>query len=77
MTNTTTPTPPAADNPHNFSEETLADLAVTSGKMYDEFYDLLAAYQFDFTLEEKAWMLAKITADIDAANRDADENFNG
>lgn len=65
MTNST-------DNPHNFEPHVLEALADTSGKMYDEFYDLLATYQFDFTLEEKAWMLERIVKDITEANKKAE-----
>lgn len=74
MTNPTDDNLPTLDdNPHRFEPHVLEALANTSGKMYDEFYDLLATYQFDFTLEEKGWMLARITNDITRANEAAEE----
>lgn len=60
------------DNPHNFEPNVLEAIAETSGEMYDHFYDLLATYQFDFTLEEKNWILDRIVADIKMANETAD-----
>lgn len=44
--------------------EFIKDLDKASGDMYDVFYDLLATYQFDFTLEEKVAMLDKIYGEI-------------
>lgn len=61
------------DNPHNFDEELLEKVADASGKMYDVFYDLLADYQFDFSKEEKSWMLERITKDIQKANEEAEQ----
>jgi len=69
MTNPTDP------NPFGFEDHVLADIADASGKMYDIFYDLLATYQFDFTLEEKTWMLNSIVKDITIANQQAEQNL--
>lgn len=63
------------DNPHNFEPGVLEALADTSGKMYDSFYDLLATYQFDFTFEQKVWMLERIVKDITEANKRAEMEF--
>lgn len=60
------------DNPHNFTEELILDLHIASSKMYDEFYDLLATYQFGFSPEQKAWMLGEIVKDIEKANKDSE-----
>lgn len=65
--------PPTDDNPFAWDELTLEILASTSAKMYDEFYDFLAHYQFDFSPDEKAWALAQIMSDITKANQAADE----
>lgn len=43
-------------NPYGFTQELLDLLAKTSGDMYDCFYDFLATFQFDFSLEEKTWL---------------------
>lgn len=69
MTNDT-PTP--NDNPHDFTDHVLKSLAETSSAMYDEFYDFLAMYGFDFTLEQKEWMLQRIVKDIRQANKEAE-----
>lgn len=60
-------------NPHGFDDETLDALADTSLRMYDDFYDLLASYQFGFTPEQKAWMLAQVVKDITTINELADQ----
>lgn len=61
-------------NPYGFTQELLDLLAKTSGDMYDCFYDFLATFQFDFSLEEKTWLLAIIARDIMAANAEAEQD---
>lgn len=62
------------DNPFDYDPTLLAEIDTTSGKMYDDFFDLLATYQFDFTREEKAWMLNRIVKEISEMNNDASNN---
>lgn len=59
------------DNPFDFFPETIDALNSTSSQMYDIWYNLLAEYQFSFSLEEKQWMLDKIMKDITEMNERA------
>lgn len=46
----------------------LEALKTTSDEMYQEFYTLLATYQFEFNRTEKEWMLQQIVKEIQEMN---------
>lgn len=58
-------------NPHGWEQHMLDALAELSASVYDQYYDFLARYSFDFSLDEKNWMVDRIAGDIKAVNADA------
>jgi len=47
-----------------FEQQVIDEIDKTAEKIYDEYYDLLATYQFDFDLDEKNLIIEHIMRTI-------------